>query len=370
MGRADQLSTILRRELHHLVSFQNAPWRWKVGLQALLALGIPAAIFTLAGHLDMALVASLGAFTALYFAGLHTSDRARLLPLIALSFSSASLLGAMVGSSNLFLVIFFIALTSLASILSLGTGLGPPGPMMFVLVGGVSNHLVRKGALADSPLGTWMIPALVAIGAIASYLIVIAPLVVPAVRRREGPAPRLADLLRFDHWDLTSRIIAYRVIVAVTIATLISVPANFDHSYWVVMVAGVVLQVSHSLRHTAVRVAHRMLGTLLGLITFSLLVALEPSGMWLILTIALLQGIVEVVVAKHYGLALMFITPLSLLIATANSSVPTSEVAMERIVDTLLGIAIAVVVLAGSTWLMSRGKRGHAVSGQRRPGGS
>lgn len=55
-------------------------------------------------------------------------------------------------------------------------------------------------------------------------------------------------------------------------------------------------------------------------------------------------------------LALIFITPLSLLIVTASSSVPTSAITMERSVDTLLGISIAIAVLLGSNWLMTCGE--------------
>lgn len=343
-------------DVRQMLALRNAPWRWRVGVQAALALGIPAAIIVLLGFEREALVASMGAFTALYYPNVHTADRLKLLPIIAAGFSAYAFLGTFAGASPNLTAIFLIVLTAFAAVFSLGTGLGSPGPMMFVLVAGVNGMIASAGSYADSRFGIWTTPMLVTLGAASAYFVTVAPLLLPRFRRRNEPAPNLRDILRFDRWDLTSRIIAYRVIAAASIATLVAVPAGFSHAYWVIMVAGVVLQVSHSLRHTISRVIHRMLGTIAGVAVFALVVQLELSGLQLVLMLALLQGIVEVVVARHYALALLFITPLSLTIATANHDIPVSVIATERIVDTFLGVVIAMIVLLASEWLINRAK--------------
>jgi uncharacterized membrane protein YccC len=225
-----------------------------------------------------------------------------------------------------------------------------------VLVGGVTNLMARNGTFSDSELGIYAIPALVATGAFSAYLVAISPLVVPAVRRRSTPFVPLRKMLRFDRWDLVSRIIAYRVITAVAIASLVTMPFGFDHAYWVVMVAGVVLQISRSLRRTIIRVVHRVLGTFAGVGSFILMSQMELDGMKLVIALATLQGLIEVVVTKHYGLALIFMTPLALTIATNNQDIRMSDIAAERIFDTLLGAAIAMVVLLVSEWLINRSK--------------
>jgi fusaric acid resistance family protein len=46
----------------------------------------------------------------------------------------------------------------------------------------------------------------------------------------------------------------------------------------------------------------------------------DPRGFWLIVILALLQFSIEVVVARHYALALTFITPTALIISSAGSS--------------------------------------------------
>jgi hypothetical protein len=49
-------------------------------------------------------------------------------------------------------------------------------------------------------------------------------------------------------------------------------------------------------------------------------------------------------------------TPLALTIATNNQDIRMSDIAAERIFDTLLGAAIAMVVLLVSEWLINRSK--------------
>lgn len=55
-----------RGPLQSLLGFSDGPWRWAAGLQASVATAVPLAAFTLAGQQSLGLIASLGAFTALY----------------------------------------------------------------------------------------------------------------------------------------------------------------------------------------------------------------------------------------------------------------------------------------------------------------
>jgi hypothetical protein len=42
--------TSIFRGLGTLLTLQESPWRWKVGLSAALGMGVPLALFTLAGY--------------------------------------------------------------------------------------------------------------------------------------------------------------------------------------------------------------------------------------------------------------------------------------------------------------------------------
>jgi hypothetical protein len=348
-----------RDEIRYVFRLHDAPWRWLVGIDAGFALGLPLALFTLAGHQSAGLVASMGGFTALYYAALPRVDRLRVLPLVAAGFAGASLLGVLSATGAWWTIACLVFVALLACFISFGIRMGPPGPMMFVLVSGVCNYMAAPEALERASRERFDIPALVAIGAISAYLVSMIPLFIPSLRRREGDAPAFRSLIRFSRPDRINTFIASRVVVAVLIASLLSVPFSVGHAYWVVMIAGVSLQVSHSLRHTTVRVIHRVLGTLLGIAVFGLVALADPSGMWLVLLLASLQCIIEIVVARHYGLALIFITPLALTISTVGNPSDTPAIINDRIIDTLFGAAIAMVVLwTSARWLNRHGLKG------------
>src|SRR3954469_1928809 len=117
------------------------------------------------------------------------------------------------------------------------------------------------------------------------------------------------------------------------------------------MVAGAALQASHVRRLSVIRAAQRVLGTFLGVAVFALLVVIQSNDFWFVAIVALLQFAIEVVVGRNYGLALIFITPLALIISSAVGADVPFALAGERIVDTFLGAGIAMAVLWAGDWV-------------------
>lgn len=116
------------------------------------------------------------------------------------------------------------------------------------------------------------------------------------------------------------------------------------------------LRATHVLQCSAIRAVQRVLGTVLGVAIFALIHLADPRGAWLIGVLVLLQFAIEVVVARHYALALTFITPTALTIAAAAGTSPPGVLIGERMMDTLLGAVVALTVLWTSE-LIARGKR-------------
>jgi uncharacterized membrane protein YccC len=157
--------------------------------------------------------------------------------------------------------------------------------------------------------------------------------------------------MRGFEFDAITRVIFIRLVIGVTAAILIAVPLAVPRSYWVIVAVVVILQNGHQLRLTAFRAVHRVVGTIIGVGLFALIGLWNPSGLALALLLVALQFVVESFIVRNYGLALIFITPLALTIAAQGE--PTTAVIIDRIVDTLLGAAIALLVLAGS-WLLRK----------------
>ncbi|WP_165699262.1 FUSC family protein [Hymenobacter jejuensis] len=325
------------------MQLHDAPWRWKVGLEASLAMGLPVGLFTLAGHQPLGLQAALGSFTALYAAGLHRPDRARVLPFVALGLLLAAALGIACAGNAWLTTACLIAVSALACTLSLGFRLGPPGPMMFVLVAAVSNHLTAPASLGGVALPGLRLLGLIALGSTLAYLVIVAPLILPSARRAASVPAVLPALPSFE---LTAEAIAIglRVVIAVTVACLVSRPLGAFRTYWVVLSAIAVLQSSYSRRLTSIQGVHRMIGTVAGVLVFELLSLLHPAGLGIVLLLMLLQGATEVVVARNYALALLFITPMALINSTAGHAGDTLVTVQGRILDSLLGSGLALAV--------------------------
>lgn len=326
-----------------LISLKKGRWRWGAGVQAAVANALPMAMFSVTGHLSLGLISSLGAFTALYGTTMPPRDRLRVLPFVAAAFVVASVLGVLCAKSAALMIACAIVVALAASILVFAAGWGPPGPMQFVLVACVSARLAdpaRVGSSSDPML----IPVLVAVGALSAYTIVAVPVIVPFARRSSGNASPPRTLFSWSRLTVENSMITARVMLAVAVAASLGVFLRAGHGYWVVMVAGAVLQATHVARDSAIRALQRVVGTIVGVFVFGLILFADPRGAWLIVILVVLQFAIEVVVARHYAIALAFITPTALTIAAAGTSAPGALV-HERIVDTVLGAVIAIIVL-------------------------
>ncbi len=345
-----------RQLLRNLFALNDGPWRWAMGIQAGIAMGLPIALFTQAGHQSLGFIASLGAFTALYGAALSRWDRLRVLPVAAIGLVIASGLGALGSSSEWLTDLMLVTVAAMGCVLSLGTALGPPGPIMFVLVAAVSAHLAAPVSHDGAGFDRFMVPALVAVGALIAYLVIVAPLLIPSIRRREVIASKAREKPLWNiAFDATAKAISIRVIIAVAIASLFNQPLGGYRSYWVVIAAVAVLQSSPSRRLTNIRAFQRLLGTILGVGIFAFIGFSKPPAAAVVAIVVLLQFAIEVVVVRNYGLALIFITPLALTIYTASRSGDLLPIIRGRISDTLLGAGIALVVFWTGEWLRHSG---------------
>lgn len=344
----------LKDDIRLLFTFRESPVRWPIAVQAALAIGLPVVGFTLAGRGDLGLLASGGAFTALYLAGRSRRERARLLSLIALGLVAASAVGVLSSGSLALSLVSLFAVVVIAGILCLGFGVGPPGPLFFVLLAGVSAHLAAPKAGHGAGIDGGLIVAMLALGCVVAYLIVLAPLAVPSVRARDAAVHLDRERMRFE-LDRESRVILFRIVLAAAIALAVAAPLGIVRAYWVLLTVVAILQNGRQLRLTALRGVHRVLGTLVGVGVYTLLVLFQPQGLWLAVLLMVLQFSVEIVVVRNYGLALVLITPLALMIATQGGSGDLAVVATERVVDTLIGAAIALSVLVVALTVHRRG---------------
>lgn len=308
--------------------------RWQLGVQAALGMAVPIAVMTLLGHPTLGYIAGSGAFTVLFAGTAPVVERARVLPFVATGLTLCAASGAFAGENRLLVSIGIIVIALVAAGFSFGFRLGPPGPVFFVLIFGLSAQVVAHASIA--PL---TYTAAIAAGCAFSYLIALTPLVIRRVRSHS--ARPLRTLLPGPALDDSSRLLLLRVAIVAVLGILIGLLVDPGRSYWIVGAGIAVIGVAADRRAAFQRGLHRMLGTVVGVGVYALLALLHPSGLWIALILGVMQFSVELVVVRHYALALTIITPLVLLLTgAATGQIGAMDVALERVIDTIVGAAL------------------------------
>ncbi|MFD4994208.1 FUSC family protein [Cellulosimicrobium cellulans] len=140
------------------------------------------------------------------------------------------------------------------------------------------------------------------------------------------------------------RLATTRVGVAGLVAGGLASVAGLGHSAWATMGSTAVLQ-GESARHAVVRALQRGAGTVAGaLLAWPLLAA--PLGFWgTAAVVVVLQTVTETIVGRHYGLAMLTITPMALLMTSLAHPADPAALALDRALDTVLGAVVGVLAV-------------------------
>jgi len=165
------------------------------------------------------------------------------------------------------------------------------------------------------------------------------PATVLPVRR-----PPMRDRFRAASERLTGRLtwtFAMRLMACVGVAAVASEILPLQRSYWVVLT--VVIVIKPDLGSVFVRAVQRGAGTIIGAVLGAIILAVVPYGLWLLLPFAVLAALLPYGRSRNYGLFAIFLTPLVVLLIDLLA--PGGwQLALDRLVDTLLGCAIVLLV--------------------------
>ncbi|KTR81587.1 FUSC family protein [Leucobacter chromiiresistens] len=316
------------------------PRLW-IALRAALSIGVPFGVLTALGYEGIGLQTAAGAFVALFAAGLAAAERAKVLPFVALALIASAALGAALSPWPVLLGVGLVVVAGATSALSFAFRLGPPGPVFFVLSYGLAGNItaVVDGQRVNSPL---VLIAALSGGALFSYLLALAPLLRDSERAK--PVRPLGELLPGPWLGPGELRLILRILIVSVAGTAVTMLWIDPHrAYWTVSAGVAVIGLSAVRRHSLARGLHRTVGTLVGAGVYLAIAPLGAIPFALVLLLTGLQFVIELVVVRNYALALVFITPLVLLLTgAAAGGGDLMGAAAERVLDTLIGSAIAV----------------------------
>lgn len=145
-------------------------------------------------------------------------------------------------------------------------------------------------------------------------------------------------------------LVAARVGAATAVAGTIGAALGLERAYWTMAAAVLMLHQGFGWTRSLQRGVERMGGTMVGLILAGAILAIHPQGLWLVVTLMLIQFTIEMTVIRNYALAVVFITAAALTIAAGGHPVPDiGHLLWVRGVDTVIGCMTGLAVLALTT---------------------
>jgi len=160
----------------------------------------------------------------------------------------------------------------------------------------------------------------------------------PPRERARAVLGTLLDELRGGRLAWTFTI---RLMVCVGVAAVASEVLPLQRSYWVVLTVAIVVKPDNG--SVFARALQRGIGTIVGVVLGAVILAAVPYGPWLLFPMAVLAAAQPYGRLRNFGLGATFMTPVVVLLidllAPAGWRLPE-----ERLVDTLLGCAIVLLV--------------------------
>lgn len=323
----------LHSELVQLTTINPSNRRWQMPVAAALSSGLPLLIGAYFGHMDYGLISSLGGLVFLYLPNTPLSHRMMWIMACAFGMAACYALGVM---SHFFAPIMMWMLVFIAILVTMVCrfyGVGPPGSLFFVMAAAIGAY--TPGEIIEIPLKV----GLFTLGSLLACLIAFFYSVYSVRSQETQPVPPLPEPA-FDFVVFDSVVIRLFVGVSLALAQLL----QLDRPYWVPVSCLAVIQ-GTSLRAVWHKQLHRVLGTCVGLLLSWGLLML-PLDTWRIaFLILILAFMIETLIVRHYGFAVVFVTPLTLFLAEAATLGHASPSALiqSRFLDTVLGCIVGLV---------------------------
>lgn len=318
-------------ELRFLLTVNPHQRPWQIPLLAALSVGLPVLAGAWLGHFGFGITTCLGALVILYMPQGRTMRRGiSTLAACGGGFVLCFALGAGV-SFNPWVAALTLGITAaLATTLCRLWALPPPGTFFFIMITAIGTTTAFEPALIPLRLG------LIALGSLLACLLAAVYNLYQA--RRSPPTVLPIIVPRQDVRQIRGESVLVAVFVGSSYAA-----ANWlglDNPYWVPISCAAIMQAAN-LRLLWQRKVHRILGTSLGMLLAWGIFSLALSGVQIALMIMALQFIIELLVVRNYGLAMIFITPLTVLFADAVTPIHDVEaLILARMFDIVLGSII------------------------------
>lgn len=337
------------RALHRLEPANNDHL---AALRVALSVAVPSLLLLAAGRTDLMIYAVFGALTGMYGRSEPHQLRLRHQGQAALVLLTGVAVGVTLSINHIhswWLVAVEATLAGVGSVYSDRVHLKPNGPFFGILA---------LGACASVPTTVPWYAAILIAGGSALFSILIG--FSGWMRRRAWkPGATRSVPARSSAGRRELAVHAARYVLAVGAAGTVGVISGSGHPHWAMAAAAVPLA-GADLPSSVRRGVHRIVGTFLGLAVTAVVIlpgpwalaALYPAfeepvhhATVLALLVILFQFATELFMTRHYGLAMVWFTPVILLMTQLAFPAEPQVLILERAVETLVGALLGILVV-------------------------
>lgn len=337
------------RALHRL---EPATGDHLAALRVALSVAVPSLLLLVLGRTDLMIYAVFGALTGMYGRSEPHQLRLRHQGQGALVLLSGVAVGVTLSINHIhswWLVAVEATLAGVGSVYADRVRLKPNGPFFGILA---------LGACASVPtVVPWYAAMFIACASsVFSILIGFSGW----VRRRSWePGATRSVPSRSSARRRELSVHAARYVLAVGAAGTAGVISGTGHPHWAMAAAAVPLA-GADLPSSVRRGVHRIVGTFVGLVVTAVVLLPEPwalAGLYpallepvhraavLALLVILFQFATELFMTRHYGLAMVWFTPVILLMTQLAAPIEPGVLILERAVETLVGALLGILVV-------------------------
>lgn len=312
--------------------FTPNPRPWHMPLMAGLAISFPVFVGAYFDDVAMGLLSSLGAMVVLNLPYVGSLLH-RMTAVLACSFAMVACfsVGLIAHTLPMLTIPLLWFITFWVTLFSRYYRLLPPAGLFIIMAAAIALFM---------PASFEQIPLLIGVVALGALFAGMVACGYSLILLWQTPAKPTHDVA------LPSDILGDSLIFSLFVALSLGIALIFDmpKPYWVPMSCYVVIQ-GMNFQSIWTKHVHRILGTAIGMAVAWGLLIVHPQGYGVALAILAMMFCIETLVVRHYGLAVIFITPLTIFLAeysTPNPS-PIAEIVAARLWDTVLGCFIGVL---------------------------
>jgi Fusaric acid resistance protein-like len=333
MAKPAYITAIIRREAKSFFQLRKTERLWHIPALAALCTGLPIFIGYFFHRMDFGVLSCIGGLVILYLPTTKLEHRMVTLAMCCFGFVVSFTVGAGFGFN------LYVSAAALG-IWAFGVNwlvhwfkLPPPGNFFFIFIATLASCMPFDPMVIPTKTG------LIAMGTISAFLLALI-YSLSTTRRLPEKEQSVRDGKPADN------VLGESVIIGVFMTVSLGVGLIFkmEYPYWIPVSCLAIMQ-GMNVVHVGQRSFHRIAGTVVGMLLAWGLLKMRLDPLEICICVPVLQFVIEMLVVRHYALAVVFITPMTMFLAELGKGIQPDpdQLVVVRLLDIVIGSLLGLL---------------------------